>query len=560
MPTDTLRRSEWTRWAVPAAIAIAVLPLVVSAISMIVAVGADYHPSADQAWIELQVRDIGHHAVLLGPYSRFGWFHPGPLLYYLLWLPYRVTGSSGTSLVVAALVLNALTVVAIGLVARRRGGVPLTVVTLLLTGLLMAAQGAQFQREVWNPDITVLPFVLLVLLAWSTTCGEAWAFPAAVAVGSFLVQTHVGYGLVAVALVAAGLIGAAITEWRRRDPARVQGRRRAWIWAVVVTAGVVAVLWLPVVVQQLTDSPGNLSALYHFFRDHGREHSYGDAWHVIASQLSLWPDWLHGSVPRNIYSGALDLSGSAPIPVSLVVLLGATVLTWRRAKDAFRLDVVVLLTTVVAVLSVSRIVGEIFPYLLTWTWALGMLTWLAIAWSVARWWQTREQVDPRVGRIALVVAAVALVVVCVVNVVDAARAGNPDGPGSRMVAELTRDVRAAVPDGAGVIEIRAGMTPGSVWVGAGIADALEHDGIPTRVAPDLGFAYGTDRVVGDQDDVRAVILPVEPSDVAATRRDSCFRQIGKSSFVTLFLGDASCLGRSSVPATASRAQTVPSGA
>jgi hypothetical protein len=539
---STVKRSEWARRAVPAAIAVAVLPLLVSAIAMVAKVGGDYHASSDQAWIELQVRDIGHHAVLLGPYSRFAWFHPGPLLYYLLWLPYRITGSSSTSLVIAALTLNALTVVAIGLVARKRGGVPLTVLALLFTGLLMAGQGAQFQRDVWNPDITVLPFVLLALLAWSTSCGETWALPAAVAVGSFLVQTHVGYGLVTAALVGAGIVGAAITEWRRRDPGRTHERRRAWTWSIVVTAGVIAVLWLPVVVQQLTDSPGNLSTLYHFFRDHGREHTYGDAWHVVASQLSAWPDWLHGNTPaHNIYTGALDLTGSTPIPLALVVLVGATALTWRRAKDAFRLDVLLLVSVVAAVLSVSRIVGEIFPYLVTWTWAVGMLTWLAIAWSVARWWQTREARDLRVGRIALGLAAAGLLVVSVVNAVDAAGAGNPDPQGSRTVAALTRDVRHALPAGPGVVEIRAGSTAGSAWIGAGIADALEHAGIDTRVAPDLGFAYGQDRVVGRDERVRAVVLPVEPADVDATRANPCYDELGKSGFVTMFLGDASCL-------------------
>jgi hypothetical protein len=528
------------RWAVPGAIALAIVPLVVSAISMIVSVGGDYHPLADQAWIELQVRDIGHHAVLLGPYSRFGWFHPGPLLYYLLWLPYRVSGSTSTSLVIAALALNALTLVAIGLVARRRGGVALTVLTLLLTGLLMSAQGAQFQRDVWNPDITVLPFVLVVLLAWSTSCGEAWALPAGIAVGSFLVQTHVGYALVTVTLLGAGIVGAGITEWRRRDPVRRSERRHAWIWALIVTLGVLAVLWLPVVVQQLTDSPGNLSALYHFFRDHGREHSYGDALHVVTLQLSAWPDWLHGHITHNIYTGALDLTGSAPVPVWSIVLLGAAALTWRKAKDAFRLDLLLLLAAIAAVVSVSRIVGEIFPYLVTWTWAIGMLTWLAIAWSVARWWQTRDTTDARVGRIALGAAAIALGVVCVVNTVDAARAGNPDAAGSRTVADLTGAVRAALPAGPGVVELRAGTTAGSVWVGGGIADALEHHGIETRVAPDLGFAYGADRVLGNER-VRTVVLPVESPDVAATRANPCYREAGKSGAVTLFLGDPSCL-------------------
>ena len=93
MTTALWRRAASNRWAVPCAIALAVIPLVVSAIALVVRVGGDYRPSADQAWIELQIRDIGHRPVLLGPYSRFSWFHPGPLLYYVLWLPYRITGS-----------------------------------------------------------------------------------------------------------------------------------------------------------------------------------------------------------------------------------------------------------------------------------------------------------------------------------------------------------------------------------------------------------------------------------------------------------------------------------
>ena len=545
MTTDTGERSGWTRWAVPGAIAIAAVPFVVSAISMAAKVGAGYHPIADQAWIELQIRDIGHHAVLLGPYSRFGWFHPGPLLYYLLWLPYRVTGSTGTSLVVAALTLNVLTLVAVALVARRRGGLALTVLTLLFTGLLAAAQGAQFQRDVWNPDITVLPFVLVVLLAWSISCGDVWALPAGIAVGSFLVQTHVGYGLVTVALLLAGVVGAGITEWRRRDPRGAGERRRAWAWPFVVTACVVVVLWSPVVVQQLVDSPGNLGELYHFFRDHNREHSYGDAWHVVASQLSAWPDWLHGKAARNIYSGAVDVTGATPIPVSLLVLVAAAALTWRRAKDAFRLDVLLLVTTIAAVISVSRIVGDIFPYLVTWTWALGMLTWLAITWSLVRAWQTRASSDPRIGRAALAFAAVGLVAVCIVNAIDASRAGNPDARGSRAVAALTREVRAALPSrprshDAGVVEIRAASTPGSAWIGAGIADALEHEGIGTRVASDLRFAYGPDRVLGDER-VRLVVLPVEDADVAATEKIPCLEDAGRVGKYTLFLGPPECV-------------------
>ena len=331
----------------------------------------------------------------------------------------------------------------------------------------MRGEGAQFFRDVWNPLITVLPFVLLVLVAWSMSCAEAWALPVGVVVATFLVQTHVGYGLVATALLLAGVVGAAITAWRRRSDGHHAERVRSWLRMLVVTAAVGAVLWLPVVVQQVRDEPGNLGKLIRFFRDHGREHSYGDAWHAVAAQLSVWPDWVRGNVVRNIYSGALDLSGATPVAVWALVLVVAGVFTWRRAKDAFRLDVVVAITIVVAVVSVSRIVGDIFPYLVTWTWAVGMLTWLAIAWSVVRWWQTRGASDPRVGQVALGVVAVGLVVVSIVNTVDAATAGNPDPIGSRQVQGLVDKIRDALPSGDGVVEIRGGTTPGSAWVGLG---------------------------------------------------------------------------------------------
>ena len=384
----------------------------------------------------------------------------------------------------------------------------------------------------------MLPFVLLVLVAWSMSCGEAWAWPVAAGVGTFLVQTHVSYGFVTLAVVAAGLVGAAVTVWRRRADAHHPERRRSWLRMTAVTAVVLGVLWLPVVVQQLTTEPGNLGELLRFFREHDREHSYGDSWHVLASQLSLWPDWLRGNVVRNIYSGALDLSGRTPIALGAVVLVVAAVTTWKRAKDAFRLDVIIGLAVIAGFVSVSRIVGEIFPYLVVWTWALGMLAWLAIGWSVVRWWQERPSRDERrehsVARVTLVLFAAGLVVVTAVNTVDAARAGNPDPTGSAWVDGITRKVRQVLPPGDGVVEIRAIGGAGSVWVGTGVADQLEHDGVKTRVAPDLGFAYGPDRVV-DGEHVRLVVLPVEDPDLAAARKLPGFEEIGRVGKYTVFV-------------------------
>jgi hypothetical protein len=529
-----LRKLRESRWAAPIAIVLALVPLLASAASMAVRVGTSYHPQADQAWIELQIRDIGHLPVLLGPYSRFGWFHPGPLLYYVLWLPYRLTGSTSVSLVIAALTVNAVAVTGIALIAKRRGGLTLLLVTLLLLGLLERSLGAQFPRDVWNPSITVLPLALLVFLAWTASAGDVWAVPIAAGVATFLVQTHVSYGLLVGTLVLGALVGLVVTE-RRRHPASAR-RRRTYVWGAVITAGVLAVLWLPVVVQQLFRDPGNLGQLYHFFRDHGREQSYGDALHVMGQQLSLAPEWLRGSHPVNVFTGAIDLSGGAPVPIAFVALVAATVVAWWRDKIAWRLDALVLATCLAGFVAVTRIVGEIFPYLVRWSWTLGMLTWLAVAWTVVVVWRSRPERNRHrlVARVALVLVAAGFLAITVVNTVDAANAGNPDRYGSTVTEQLLPALLRRIPDRPGVVEIRTSGGDGSTWVGGGLADELEKHGVETRVQPALGFAYGPDRVLDGQH-VELVVLPMERGDIERDGVPEGFTEIARSGRVHLFV-------------------------
>src|SRR4029079_3261676 len=133
------------------------------------------------------------------------WVAPGPGLYYLLAVPYRLTGSSSGSLAFAALSINALAVLGITLIARRRGGLRLLLLTAVFVLLLMRTLGAQFLRDPWNPYVTVLPFLLVLLAAWSIAWGDRCAIPLAAGVGSFVLQTHVGYALVVTVAILAGL-------------------------------------------------------------------------------------------------------------------------------------------------------------------------------------------------------------------------------------------------------------------------------------------------------------------------------------------------------------------
>ena len=63
-------------------------------------------PGGDFAVMELHLRDVARLKHWLGPYSRYGWNHPGPLYYYALSPLYWLTGGASTSLYASAAALN----------------------------------------------------------------------------------------------------------------------------------------------------------------------------------------------------------------------------------------------------------------------------------------------------------------------------------------------------------------------------------------------------------------------------------------------------------------------
>ena len=164
------------------AMAIVLVPFLVSIVAVLLEGGDAFH--SDRALMELAVRNVGRHPVLIGLYSRAGWNHPGPFLYYLLAIPYRLTGGNPAGLLVGALVINAGAVVGMGAVAKRLGGTTAAVITLLGAGVVVRALGANVVRDPWVCFVTVLPFGLFCVFVWAMTQRRPWALPASVATAS----------------------------------------------------------------------------------------------------------------------------------------------------------------------------------------------------------------------------------------------------------------------------------------------------------------------------------------------------------------------------------------
>ncbi len=436
-------------------LALALAPFVVGLIAVTF---GDYHPVSDVALVELRVRDVFTGDVsLVGPYSRFGWNHPGPALFVGLAIPYVLTGQSSSALLAGALLFNAAAVTGIAVVARRRGGIVGTAWLLLVTSVLALALGGEVIRSPWNPYVTVLGFLLFCLLAWSVTDLDVWAAPFAVGLGSVIVQTHVSYALV-VAVLGSAALAVAVVRTRRIDLARggvaARSRLRRSVLASLVVA---AVLWAAPVAEELTRD-GNLSAIARFFTGDQSTAGFGVAIDTVSTGLAPWAAWLGASESINPFNGQLSSSGTPWFLVTLAALGAAAAFAVRRAPtgSAARLCGIAGLAIGVSLVAVARIVDGVLPYLVRWLWGVAALTAAAIGWAV---WDSLSKATRRQSRRPLVgVLAVGLAGVALGGVVSAARADDPFA--NPVVAQLADQIVASDRIAAGATVVVTGMNPG----------------------------------------------------------------------------------------------------
>ena len=101
----------------------------------------DAFPYGDLAVIETTTLAALRGFVTLGPYSQFGWHHPGPLCFYLLAPFYQLAGHRSIGMVAGALAINVTALILIGWAAARNGGRVVAVSVLAVIGLYLLRAG-----------------------------------------------------------------------------------------------------------------------------------------------------------------------------------------------------------------------------------------------------------------------------------------------------------------------------------------------------------------------------------------------------------------------------------
>lgn len=313
-------------------------------------------PVSDDALIALHVRDVPEHLPLVGAYSRFGWSHPGPAAYYYLALPYRLFASNPAALMVGTLVLGFGGTLWAWLVARRANRLAGALVLLAMT-LVMLGRDAVDLRDPWNPYVGVLLTGTLVVIGWAAAERRAGSVFALLPLGSFLVQAHVGYVPVVVAVVVAAVLAAVTPDAWAAD--RLPPRPfpvRAALGGICLSF----VMWIPPLIQQFTGDPGNLSDVAFSTSGEGAPAGFVKATQLVLAAFAVPPSWLERNLP--VLTDGMDpswilpLLGALPVAATMVVLI-------RRDRAKTRLMFVCAAAVAGYVVAISRIAGPVHEYL-----------------------------------------------------------------------------------------------------------------------------------------------------------------------------------------------------
>jgi hypothetical protein len=332
-----------------ASVAIALVPLISATVG---ALNRGWIPIGDNAYFELRARDVfSHHFPLLGTWTSASQStstnvnNPGPLFFDLLAIPVKLFNSPG--LAIGILLINSAAVIAIAVVAYRRGGPLVATASMVMVAGLTWSMGSELLFDPWQPHAMLLPFLLFVVLVWSLACGDLKLLPWAVAVSSLVLETHLSYAVLVPVLALWGVAALAWDTRRRRgkDPDGWPALRRRVMRTSVVSAVVFLVLWSPPLVEEVAHGRnGNLSLLLSTVGKAKQTIGWGFGSRLVASILSLPPWWLRPSfgdafVPKD---NGRPLAGVQPdlahVPsiaaalISLAVVVGLLALLLRDTR------------------------------------------------------------------------------------------------------------------------------------------------------------------------------------------------------------------------------------
>lgn len=447
-------------------------------------------PVQDMAIIDLRVRDVfTPNWPITGPYSYWGWNHPGPLEYWsvaVFGLPF---GRPAWATLVGHALLQ---LVALGAVLHwaTRVGRSMTLVIAVFIALSYGALGPWLVLEPWNPHVAYSWWVAFLSLIWLVLRDRTELLAALIVGGTVLVQLHVGY----VPMVVAPMVLAVWWVWRDAttdEPRRAVRRSVGWgvLWS--------AVLWLPVAIDQLIQRPGNIERLVRFFRDPpGAPIGLRDGAKLIAEGFSIPPNWWGRPSHVDPFDAGVTLGAMAWLVVAVVLLMAAAIAAPSVGRWAHRLVVMDAVLIVTGIGAASRVIGTRYGYVFYWRIPVAIFVWLScltiVALAVAARWPAMRR-----DSIRITVCATLLVLIAIRAAPAGWRVANAPAEISRFtgIEQTTQHLLDAIAGSGRPTQPVLVRSAGGNQLGlhGGLVNGLDRQGVDVRVPDGLGFKFGYDR-------------------------------------------------------------------
>jgi hypothetical protein len=433
----------------------------------------DVAPQSDPALIDLGTLNVlrGYQAV--GPYSRFGWSHPGPLYFQLLAPGYSLSGERHLGTVTGVALLNVISlIVAMAIVWRHASSRWLLPVSIAV-GAIYVGRLPGVLASTWNPHCILLPLVALQLATAAVVAGRIRWLPAVVVLGSFAVQTHIGCAALVFTCLAFALAAAILALRRGATAARS---------AVLAAVALGAIVWAAPVIEEIR--PGgrhNLRDIVAFFAGQApadpRGAARGFAYLATAPfSPGLTLDW--GTDWNPLAAGYRRLM---LVEGGLLVLAAA--MAWRRRQRLeAALAALALASAATGLVAVRRLPEPMHDYTILWVSTIGVVAWCVIGGvgldAILRAIARRDRPRAMLLRRLVVAVAVAALVVAASREVVA----------RYQLVRTTSDQVIALANGAAAYLARAGVTdplvhvPGDLWgTTAGVVLELARRGLEPKI-------------------------------------------------------------------------------
>ncbi|MCB0970267.1 MAG: hypothetical protein KDA97_01935 [Acidimicrobiales bacterium] len=419
-------------------------------------------PEGDDAWVARRTMQVfSHQPPLIGQESTAsdeptasGLSHLGPMSYYLMAPPYAASGWSPIGLTVGVSLIVAAAMVAVVVLASRVAGRSGTLAAGLALALLAARLGQEWLVRPTSSVLAVLPLLACFVGLWAYLRGDRVGFCVVLVAGSFVAQTSLVVLPMAALAVGIALVVAAARLGRSRTWP-VGG----WQWVVV---GVVAVTWIPPLIDQVVRTPGNLADLVDYLWS---DTSGASRDGKVTTALGLGPAFatVTDAVVNPMGIGGRTLAGDGvwlltPAGLERGLAIGFLVLvalaTWwivrRRMWAAASLGAVALVATAGAIAAFARRPTDTLfnsTYFVLWIEAVAALWWLLLALAAVdalgvgfeRRWERR----PAHAR-SVTLGVVAAAMVLLVGVASLHPIPRQE---SQRVASLSAQIREQLPPG-----------------------------------------------------------------------------------------------------------------